>query len=341
MVEIESAFDKLKVSKDSFLKTKRTKPSDMIEKYGPHIVKLPSSAVPEYLDLSPYKKLCWKVMGPIVEKKGINNQDLEDDLLAAHMKIRIEEYIAFVWMSTILALVGGGISGIFIGPILDTFLDVGWLLFGAGALVAIIAPIVTYVGLMAAPGMKANSRGKKIDKKLPDAMSFIASMSSANINIDLIFKELSKQPLYGEVQKEADWITRDTELLGIDILTALQRAADRTPSEKFRDFIQGVITTSSSGGELKPYFTSNLQEYQDERKLVVQQKMETLGMMAESFVTVVVAFPLFLVVIMAIMALMGGMGGGDPIPLLYAVVGVMIPGAQAGFIMIIWLINQD
>ncbi len=341
MVEIEDTFDKLRVSKDSFLKTKRAKPSDMIEKYGPHIVKLPKSAVPEYLDLSPYQKFCWKIMGPVVEKKGIDNQDLEDDLLAAHMKIRPEEYIAFVWMSTILALVGGGIAGIFIGPVLDAFLDVGWLLFGAGALVAVIAPVVTYAGLMATPGMKASSRGKKIDKKLPDAMSFIASMSSANINIDLIFKELSKQPLYGEVQKEADWITRDTELLGIDILTALQRAADRTPSEKFRDFIQGVITTSSSGGKLKPYFTSKLQEYQDERKLVVQQKMETLGMMAESFVTVVVAFPLFLVVIMAIMALMGGMGGGDPIPLLYGVVGIMIPGAQAGFIFIIWLINQD
>ncbi|MFW5928313.1 MAG: secretion system protein, partial [Thermoplasmatota archaeon] len=102
-----------------------------------------------------------------------------------------------------------------------------------------------------------------------------------------------------------------------------------------------VITTSSSGGKLKPYFKSKLEEYQNERELMVQQNMETLGMMAESFVTVVVAFPLFLVVIMAIMSLMGGMGGGDPIPLLYAVVGIMIPGAQAGFIGIIWLINQD
>ncbi|MFW5904252.1 MAG: type II secretion system F family protein [Candidatus Saliniplasma sp.] len=341
MVEIQNAFDKLKVDKDSFLKTKRVKPSDRIEKYGPHVVKLPKSAVPEYLNLTPYQQFCWKTLGPIVKKKGVENQDLEEDLLAAQMKIRVEEYIAFVWMSTILALVGGGIAGIFIGPILDAFLNFGWLLIGAGAIVAIAAPAVTYLGLMASPGMQAKSRGKKIDKKLPDAMSFIASMASANINIDLIFKELSKQPLYGEVQKEADWITRDTELLGIDILTALQRAADRTPSEKFRDFIQGVITTSSSGGQLKPYFTNKLQEYQEQRKLVVQQKMETLGMMAESFVTVVVAFPLFLVVIMAIMALMGGMGGGDPIPLLYGVVGIMIPGAQIGFIMIIWLINQD
>lgn len=257
------------------------------------------------------------------------------------MKIRSEEYLSYVWMSTIIAMVVGVIAGIFIGPVLDVFLGGGLFLYGSGILVAVLTPVGTYFGLKFSPNMKASSRAKKIDKKLPDAMSFIAAMSSADVNVDLIFKELSKQPLYGEVREEAEWITRDTELLGIDILNALQRAADRTPSEAFRDFLQGVITTSSSGGKLKPYFTSKLKEYQDNRKLIVQQKMETLGMMAESFVTVVVAFPLFLVVIMAIMALMGGMGAGDPIPFLYAIVGIMIPGAQAGFIFIIWLINQD
>ncbi len=341
MVEIQDAFEKLQFKKDKFLSTQRAKPRDRIEKYGPHLVRLPKSAVPEYLNLSPYQQFCWRIMGPIVKNKNLQDENLEKDLLAAHMKIRSEEYLAYVWMSTAIALVVGIIAAIVIGPVLDVILGAGLFLYGSGALVAVLSPVVTYFGLKSSPGMKASSRGKKIDKKLPDAMSFIAAMSSADVNVDMIFKELSKQPLYGEVREEAEWITRDTELLGIDILNALQRAADRTPSEAFRDFIQGVITTSSSGGKLKPYFKSKLKEYQEGRKLVVQQKMETLGMMAESFVTVVVAFPLFLVVIMAIMALMGGMGAGDPIPLLYGIVGIMIPGAQVGFVFIIWLINQD
>ena len=341
MVEIDDTFDKLNFKKEKFFSTKRSRPSDRIETYGPHLVRLPKEAVPEYLVLTPYQQFCWRTLGHIVKEKNVKDEELEKTLLEAHMKIRLEEYISFVWMSTLIAAVVGIILGIIIGPVLDIFLNMGWLLFGAGALVAVALPGMTYMYLKAAPGMTAGSRGKKIDKKLPDAMSFIAAMASADVNIDLIFKELSKQSIYGEVAEEAEWITRDTELLGIDILSAMKRATDRTPSERFRDFVQGVITTSSSGGELKPYFTSKLREYQDSRKLIVQQKMETLGMMAESFVTVVVAFPLFLVVIMAIMALMGGMGGGDPIPMLYGVVGIMIPGAQAGFIVVIWLINQD
>ncbi len=341
MVEIDDTFDKLTFKKDKFLSTQRAKPSDRIETYGPHIVRLPKEAVPEYLELTPYQQFCWRTMGPIVKEKEVEDEELGKSLLEAHMKIRVDEYISYVWMSTVIAAVVGVVLAIVIGPILDMFLNLGWLLFVVGGLAAVAIPGMTYMFLKAAPGMTAKSRGKKIDKKLPDAMSFIAAMSSADVNIDLIFKELSKQSIYGEVKEEAEWITRDTELLGIDILTAMKRAVDRTPSERFRDFVQGVITTSSSGGELKPYFTSKLREYQDSRKLIVQQKMETLGMMAESFVTVVVAFPLFLVVIMAIMALMGGMGGGDPIPMLYGVVGIMIPGAQVGFIVVIWMINQD
>ncbi len=341
MVEIEDTFEKLTFKKDKFLATKRAKPSDRIETYGPHMVRLPKEAVPEYLKLTPYQQFCWRVMGPVVKNKGVTDEELENSLLQAHMKIRAEEFISYVWMTTLIAAIVGIVAGIVVGPVLGTLLGLGTLMLFVGLMIAVLTPIMTYMILKSGPGSKAKARGKKIDKKLPDAMSFIAAMASADVNIDLIFKELSKQAIYGETREEAEWITRDTELLGIDILTAMQRAADRTPSESFRDFIQGVITTSSSGGELKPYFTSKLTEYQDSRKLVVQQKMETLGMMAESFVTVVVAFPLFLIVIMSIMALMGGMGGGDPIPMLYGIIGIMIPGAQIGFIAIIWMINQD
>jgi flagellar protein FlaJ len=163
-------------------------------------------------------------------------------------------------------------------------------------------------------------------------MSFISAMASANVNIDVIFKELAKQPIYGEIQNEAEWITRDTELLGMDILTAIKVGSLRTPSIKFQDFLQGVVTTSASGGELKPFFMIKAKQYEDERRLDLKGRIETLGMLAESFVTVGVAFPLFLVVMMSIMALVGS----NPdfiVMLLYVICFGMIPGTQVGFIM--------
>jgi flagellar protein FlaJ len=73
----------------------------------------------------------------------------------------------------------------------------------------------------------------------------------------------------------------------------------------------------------------------------MRQRMETLGMLAESFVTVVVAFPLFLVVIMAIMALISKGSSGTILVLLYVVVGLMIPLSQFGFIFVIWNMEQE
>ncbi len=199
------------------------------------------------------------------------------------------------------------------------------------------------VGYHGKPAGMAKKRGRKIDKKISGAMSFVSAMASADVPVDVIFKELSKQTIYGEVAREAEWITRDTELLGLDILTALRKAAQRSPSSKFSDFLQGVVTTSTSGGQLKPYFLVKAEQFEKEDRLEMRKKMETLGMLAESFVTVVVAFPLFLVVIMAIMALItkDPTGSGFVVTLLYVVVGLMIPMSQFGFIFVIWNMEQE
>ena len=205
-------------------------------------------------------------------------------------------------------------------------------------LIVIIPPVMAYVVLMSTPGSTAKRRSRDIDKRIGAAMSFISAMASADVNVDVIFKELSRQSIYGEIKTEAEWITRDTELLGIDILTAINKAAQRTPSSKFQEFLQGVVTTSTSGGQLKPYFLQKAEQFEKESKLDMRQQLESLGLMAETFVTVVVAFPLFLVVIMAIMAIVPGGGGSSSttVMLLWAVVGLMIPFSQFGFIFFIW-----
>jgi len=210
-------------------------------------------------------------------------------------------------------------------------------------MIVILPPIITYMLLMSTPHSKAKSRGRDIDKRIGAAMSFISAMASADVNVDVIFKELSRQEIYGQIKDEAEWITRDTELLGIDILTAIGKAAQRTPSNKFQEFLQGVITTSTSGGQLKPYFLQKAEQYEKEAKLDMRAQLETLGLMAESFVTVVVAFPLFLIVIMAIMAIVPGGSGNSTttIILLWLVVLFMVPISQFGFIFFIWNTTKE
>lgn len=340
--EVSDIFARLEASKKSYLKTKRAEEEP--ETLGPHLVKLPEGAVPDYIKLTKYQEFCWRSLGAFVRLKAKPNPKLEQSLLQAHMKMRPEEYVAYVWMTTLIVGVAAAAVAILLGGLILGFLQVDAALVLVGlVLMVVIPPVLVYVILISQPASVAKRRGRDIDKRIGPAMSFISAMASADVNVDVIFKELSRQSIYGEIKNEAEWITRDTELLGIDILTAIKNAAQRTPSSKFQEFLQGVVTTSTSGGQLKPYFLQKAEQFEKEYKLEMRSQLETLGLMAESFVTVVVAFPLFLVVIMAIMAIVPGGGGGSDmtVTLLYAVVGLMIPISQFGFVFYIWNMTKE
>ncbi len=334
--ETQDAFAKLE-TKDRHLKTKTTKE----EVYqGPHLIRLPKGAVPEYIKLTSFQELSWRIMGGYVKQKYEEDQELEENLLKAHMKIRPEEYMAVIYMTALILAIVGTVAGIVMALVLTMLLDMMMIGIMLAVAMPIGLPIMAMVVMKGSPRSKAKSRGRNIDKRISSSMSFISAMASANVPVDTIFKELSRQPVYGEIQKEAEWITRDTELLGIDILTAIKRGSLRSPSQKFQDFLQGVVTTSTSGGQLKPYFLMKAEQYEKENKLDLKMTMETLSMMGESYVTVVVAFPLFLVVILAIMAIIGG-NADNTMMILFLVVGLMIPLSQFGFIFVVWNISQE
>jgi archaeal flagellar protein FlaJ len=301
-------------------------------------VRLRRGQQPTPSTLSPFQRWAWRQFGARVSARE-PNVVLEENLIKAHMRVRADEYLATVWASTVVAgiataALGVGLGVTFLLAFHSEYVGIG-LLF-----LPVAATPLTYLLLEGQPGSTAKSRGTKIDRKIGPAMSFVSAMASADVNIDQIFKELGRQKVYGEVAEEAAWVTRDTELLGVDILTAIRRGAQRTPSKKFQDFLQGVVTTATSGGQLKPYFLLKAEQFEREHKLEIQQRVETMGLLAETFVTVVVAFPLFLVIIIAIFAIIGG-GGSFMLDILWAIILVMIPMSQLGFIFFMYSLAQE
>jgi archaeal flagellar protein FlaJ len=300
---------------------------------GPRTVRVTKGDLPAHSTLNPLQRWAWRTFRTRMGRKPMDPV-LEENLLKAHMRIRADEYAAYVLGVTILIAAAVIVAAVILFVLLFVVAGAGLI----GILIPAILPIIviplTYFVLMGMPGSAAKSRGTKINNKISAAMSFVSAMASADVNIDQIFKELARQKIYGEVAEEAAWITRDTELLGVDILTAIRTGAQRTPSKRFQDFLQGVVTTATSGGQLKPYFLVKAEQYERENKLERLQRVETMGLLAETFVTVVVAFPLFLVIIIAIFAIIGG-GGAFLLEILWAIVALMIPMSQFGFIFFI------
>lgn len=289
---------------------------------------------PSRAPLTPFQQWAWTRFKDRV-KMGPAETLLEDNLLKAHMRLRPEEYLAWVMASTFIVAAALSVAGVVLGVLIYiSGTGIGNLVFAG--LVGVIIPVggtgVTNMLLKSTPASNAKRRGAEIDRKIGAAMSFVSAMASADVNIDQIFRDLAQEKIYGAVAEEAAWITRDTELLGVDILSAIRTGASRTPSKRWQDFLQGVVTTATSGGQLKPYFLLKAEQYQRENKLDVLRRTETMGLLAETFVTVVVAFPLFLVIIIAIFAIIGS-GGGGLMAILWGIIGAMIPAFQFVFIL--------
>lgn len=305
------------------------------------IVRVAKGTRPVYAGLSALQAMAWKRFRNRVSEPGAVDQTLEEDLMKAHLRLGAMEYMAFVLFVTwFIALPVGIALGAVVGVLGYLFWGLGTMAFVLAPLPIVLLPVLAYVILKSAPSGRAKTRGREIDRRISSSMSFISAMASADVNIDTIFKELGREKIYGEVAEEAAWITRDTELLGIDILSAIKLAASRSPSRKMQDFLQGVVTTATTGGQLKPYFLIKAEQFEKENKLDLAKRIETMGLMAETFVTVVVAFPLFLIIMIAIFTVVGSGGGGLSVAL-WAIVAGMLPGMQGVFIWIMMIMSKE
>jgi flagellar protein FlaJ len=184
------------------------------------------------------------------------------------------------------------------------------------------------------PGRRAKARGKKIDLHLPYALNFISAMSSAGITPSEIFRSLSKQDIYGEIRDEALWIYRDVNLLGKDIISAIKANIERTPSNKFKEFLQGAVVTVQSGGALKPYFMAKADQYMRENRLVQKQLIESLGIMAECYVTAAVAGVLLIIIIIPLMMMISN-SGADQLIIMNIFSFLVIPLIHVGFAVVL------
>ncbi len=278
------------------------------------------------MGLTQSQRVAYKLFGPRAAASP-QAEKVDEWLRKAQMPVRGDAYLAYCMM---MAGITGVATLVLVGPIVAVLISRLGLPAVSYVLIAILPPMFAYIGyvaLVATPQSNAKKRGKDIELRLPYAVNYIAAMASAGVLPAEIFRSLSRQTIYGEVAQEAGMMFKDMHVHGIDIVTALRRAINRAPSVKFQEMLQGAITTITSGGDLTGYFKQKAARYQWENRVEQKAFIETMGLMAETYVTAAVAGPLFLIVMVAIMALMSG---GDP-GQLQMIVYLLLPVINVGF----------
>ncbi|MEM0129742.1 MAG: type II secretion system F family protein, partial [Thermoplasmata archaeon] len=250
------------------------------------------------------------------------------DLAAAQWRIVPTELRALARLAALLAGVAA-LGGL--GAALGLGVSVPIpLALAAGVALPAAAGAGAWASVVRLPRERALARRRRIDRELPVALPFLAAIALAEPSPEAIVRELAESDLAPEIRREALWVVRDTDLLGKDILTALRDGGRRTPSPALRDLFQGIVTTEEGGGDLRAYLFAAADRSEREAAARLPGQMDRLAAAAESFVTVAVAFPLFLGILLAVFAMIGG-GSGGTVSLLWLTVLGIVPAAEIGF----------
>jgi len=250
-------------------------------------------------------------------------EDLRPNLLRSGKRIHFEAYVSLIVLTSMITFVAGFSATTVVGLAIHGGVIVVLLLaLGVGLLSGATGFGVIY----ALPSLNADSRKRNMDEELPYAMSQMAVLAAAGLPPQRIFRSLAQSEEKSIVAEEARTILRDVDMLGYDLLTALRNARERSPSNAFSDFLEGFTATTRSGGDLKKYLLSSAKDIMELRRIAAKQLVEILGMLGEAYVSMLVVFPLILIIMFSVMGLVGGSVGGFSVFSIMALVTyAMIP----------------
>lgn len=210
------------------------------------------------------------------------------------------------------------------------------------ALGGFIIPFVAFKYNKGGAKREANRRGAMIEKYLPYAASYTAAMSAANATPSKIFRSLAmNKEIYGDVADDAALVYRDVTLLGYDLITAMKMSVDRAASVWLTEFFQGMVGTLTAGGQLKLFFLNRAEHYMRENRTRLQMFLESIALLAESYIVVAVAMPLFLIVMLVIMFWVSGSGAQMSEGMLYGIVLGFVPMIHIAYAILVWTSSKE
>ena len=262
-------------------------------------------------------------------------RDLDNNLQKAELKINFKAYVSLTVFATIIATISVAVAVpfllflVFHIPFLPAFL------FGVGA--GLLAGTFSIVGFYFYPIYRADKHKRALDDELPFTTGYMAILASAGVSPEKIFYSLSSlnAPLAASI--EAKDVIRHINLFGLDVISALEKTSSRTPSEKLRETIEGMISTIHTGSNLGAFLREKFKMHMKLKRLALKKYSDSLSVLSEVYVALLLTGPLLLIIMLSVMSMLGGGGLGvlSPDLLLSLLTYIGIPVCALVFLIIL------
>ena len=284
--------------------------------------------------------LAYRYLGLRIQKFLPYFEDMGTTMQKAAIKISLQSYVSMLFL---LSGVSTIVSFVIVATIVAISGGVIWfgILYGLGSAVGLGSMVFAIIYFL--PNFLASNRRKRMDLELPYVASHLSILAAAAIPPTRMFKLLEDSKTTPEIASDSNEVVRDVEVLGQDIMTALESERDRSPSRVFSEVLEGLVATIRSGGNMTSYLLDATRSIMDLRRMAAKQLIESLAVFAETYVTLMVVFPLLIIVMFSVMALVGsGVGGFDVITMMALVTyGILPICGMAVIVMLDSMIQED
>ena len=261
-------------------------------------------------------------------------KSLDKSIKQAMMPIPFEVYVSSMVFFSLIAGICGAVFALIVAQFiniqpasLSILLPVlaGFMLFG-----------ITFGILQMIPKIRVTNRSSKLVEEIPHFIGYMSTLATSGLTLEGIFKAIAKEETEEDIVKDARFIVRNIDILGMDLISAIKDLIHRTPTGPYSELLEGAVVTVQSGGDLKEYFNATAKVQLEEKKMLMQKTTESLGSVAEIYTILLIVFPLLAVIMLSIMGIMSpSLAGFDLITLMNILTFAVIP--LSGVLMLVMM----
>ncbi len=278
-------------------------------------------------------RLCYgtiqKFLFPLLGKEL---EDLRPLMRKSKLYMTVEEYVCTAFLTLLLFFPLMIISLlIIITTLLGTQLVMALIL---SLIISIVISIGIVIIFFLYPSYRVDEIKRDIELNIPYATTHMATIAGTGVPIYTVFKILSEFKEYGELAKECGKISRDIEVFGSDVTTAISQSASDSPSPHLKELFWGIVAVIRAGGDLRRFLIEKSASFMESQKNLEKQYLDSLSLLAEMYTTIFVAGPILFVVMITVMGSMGNLGLPTDL-IMTIVIYLLLPVASVGFIILI------
>ncbi len=273
------------------------------------------------------EKISYGIFGKIVDPYKDYFDALSSQLKQASMKYTVAEYVSMLLFSSLITFIVVITAGSFYITLTTTYAFYSYTLSIVLSFAA--AGGVFFLGYYY-PNMRSKGIQGKINKTLPFTAIYMATAASSEVTPANLFKMVSLKG--GVIGKECERIYRDIHMLGMDVSTAITKAANRSPSAKFSELLWGMLSVITRGGDLEEYLSGKAREFMGDYRRSLAEYSKQISFYTEIYITLIIVGTLFFIVLSSIMS---PLVGGDILLIQTFLVFFFIPLISAGFLVLL------